>query len=72
MTFTLAAIQEILGLLPILGSGSAGVVKAWTDFKAALQADGVEADTATLDFVIADAARRKAHEDEILNGGGGQ
>lgn len=63
----LAQWSNLLGGALTGGIGTATVaIKAIADIKAALSAAGIEADTAQLDFVIADAATRKAHEDDIL------
>jgi hypothetical protein len=64
----LAAASQWLGLLPGLMSGTADAIAAWATIKAALQTSGIAADTAQLDFVIADAAVRKAREDALLDG----
>lgn len=65
---TLLIVQQWANLLPgVFAAGEAGF-EAFKAIKSALQARGIEADTALLDQVIADAARRKAHEDEILGG----
>ncbi len=59
-----AAIAQWATLLTTgLGAGAAGAV---TSIKTALAAAGIEADTAQLEFVIADAAKRKDREDAIL------
>ena len=62
-------IMQWISLLPALSNGSKEVAEAYATIKAAAQAQGIEADTALLDGVIADAAARKAREDAILDGG---
>ena len=64
----LGAASQWLALLPNLMSGSAAALEAWGQIKAALEANGIASDTAQLDFVIADAAVRKAREDALLGG----
>lgn len=49
--------MQWLGVLQQVEAAGSG---AWDSVKAALAAHGIEADTAQLDAVIADAARRKA------------
>ena len=55
-------------LLPgVFAAGTAGY-EAFKQFRAAIETSGLEADLKLLDGVIEEAARRKQHEDEILNG----
>ena len=66
--FPIALIAQWIAYLPALTNGTTEALEAWDKIKAALQASGIEEDTAQLDAVIADAAARKAREDALLGG----
>ena len=53
-------LQEVLKWLALAQQIKAAGEGPWNQIKAVLAANGIEADTAALDVVIADADRRKA------------
>lgn len=61
-------ITLLTGGLASGATGIAAVAGAVTAIRAAMAASGVAADTAQLEFIIADAPKRKAREDDILAG----
>jgi hypothetical protein len=64
----IAAIATWNNILPGLVAAGQNGLAAYEQIKAVLAAHGIQADTDALDKVIIDAGKRKAHEDDILNG----